>query len=64
MSRAYKRRQKALKRGTWETPNERSARVWSEFSANVYAEMERILAMPSEQLEAIRQHYNAKQEAK
>ena len=57
MSRGYKRRQKGLKRGTWETANDRSARVWSEFADSVEAEIRRLEAMPPEQLEAIRQQF-------
>jgi hypothetical protein len=58
MSRGYKRRQKGLKRGTWENANEKSARIWSEFADSVDAEIRRLEAMPPEQLEAIRQEYN------
>lgn len=57
MSRGYKRRQKAIKRGRWETPGERSARVFGEFVDNIEREVARLKAMTPEQLEVIRQHY-------
>ena len=57
MSRGYKRRQKLIRRGQWETPGERSARVFGEFVDNIEREVARLQKMPPEQLEAIRQHY-------
>ena len=55
MSRGYKRRQKLIKRGQWETPGERSARVFGEFIASIEKEIQRLNGLPPGQLDAIRQ---------
>jgi hypothetical protein len=60
MSRGYKRRQKLIKRGQWETPAERSARVFREFKDHLEKSIVEMMAIPPEVWAKINEEYGRK----